>query len=210
MAPTPVDNSLTADPTSTPPPSPAYWAKANIITTIVFCLFALLFSGILIAFFIHRRNEKRKVTNPTPDKAGLLANEDKTSMFSRNRATSVTLYVDSEAEAQSKKTSHETVSLIPLQLTPAQEIGNPMNSTESAGSGISAMSRVSRATRASSGTQSTMLLSPISSICDDGDMGSRRPGRARSSSATSVRYYDRTPLDAPPMPIPIIVRTGSD
>ncbi|KAI8936270.1 hypothetical protein NX059_006692 [Plenodomus lindquistii] len=240
MAPTPVDNTLTAaDPTSTPTPH-HYWTKPNIAVTIVF---GLLFLGViagLLLFVLHRRSQAEKLakrlSTHNPDKAGLLANEDKTnSMFSRHRASSITLYVDSEADARSKRTSVDTMSLVPLQVTPAaEEVRDPMNNsthseytttgtstatlnnnninnntTESTGSGISALSRTTHTS-----TLSSLLLSPVSSsspAADDRDLGLRPAPRARSTSTSSqrARYYESVPLNAGDMPpIPRIVHSS--
>lgn len=198
MAPIPANDSLIAD--HTPSPSPGYWTKANIIGTVIFAVFALVITCLLVAFFIRRCMEKASITNPQADKAGLLANEDKTNMFSRTGVSSVTVYVDSEADARTKQ---ESVSLIPLQVTPVEEaVADPIRNTQSEGSGISVVSSVS------SSTQRTVLLSPISPM-DDGSTASSMSGRPRSTSGASMRYYDRTPLDVPAMPVPIAVRTVS-
>jgi hypothetical protein len=130
-------------------------------------------------------------------------------MFSRDRHSSVTLYVDEEADARNKRASQDTISLVPLQITPADEIRDPIDetpTTASNGSGVSAMSRLS------SNTASTMMLSPISPSDEDGDLSIRPSGRARSASSVSqkARYYDTTPVDVQRGPIPTIIRTPSD
>ncbi|CAO2650491.1 Nn.00g017830.m01.CDS01 [Neocucurbitaria sp. VM-36] len=208
MAPTPTGENLAGDPTSSAKPDPGYWTKANIAVTTVFALLALGIFLALLLFFLHRRSQKKKHATPHADKAGLLANEDKTSMFSRNRESSVTLYVDSEVDAQSKRASQETTSLIPLQITPVEESRDPMNiHQESTGSGVSAMSRSTN-----TNTLSTILLSPISPIGEEGDLGIRPTGRPRSTSSASqrARYYETTPQNIAMPPIPKIIRTPSD
>ncbi|KAJ4367425.1 hypothetical protein N0V83_007007 [Neocucurbitaria cava] len=208
MAPTPTTEGLVADPTSSATPDSGYWTKTNIAVTTVFALLALGIFLALLLFFLHRRAQKKKKHATHADKAGLLANEDKTSMFNRNRESSVTLYVDSEADAQSKRVSQDTISLIPLQITPVEERRDPMNNTtESTGSGISSMSRSTNAN-----TLSTILLSPVSPTGDGGDLGIRPSGRARSTSTSSqrARYYETTPQNIEMPPIPKIIRTPSD
>lgn len=212
MAPTPTSDTLAADPTSSATPATGYWTKANIAVTAVFALLALGLFLALLLFYLHRRSQKKKHAKPHSDKAGLLENEDKTSMFSRNRESSVTLYVDSEHhDVQRKRISQETTSLIPLQITPVEELRDPMNSynnnTTSTGSGVSAMSSTTNAN-----TLSTILLSPVSPSGDQGDLGIRPSGRARSTSSASqkARYYETTPSNIAMPPIPKIIRTPSD
>ncbi|KAI4686479.1 uncharacterized protein J4E84_005759 [Alternaria hordeiaustralica] len=208
MSPIPVDNNLVADEDLASVPYSGYWTKANIALTVVF---GLIFLAIILAcliFYLHRLREKKKLDNRKSDTAGLLANEDKTSMFSRVRASSVTLYVDSEADARNKRSSTDTMHLVPLQVTPSEEAGDPIaENTESAGTGVSAMSRQSN------GTLSTMVLSPISPGGDEGDMSLRpaQTGRARSTSTASqrARYYESTPMVAMPQ-IPKIIHTTSE
>jgi hypothetical protein len=208
MAPIPADNSLSAEPDHKSKSHSGYWSKANIALTTVFVIvfLAVVLAGIL--FCLHRRKEKKKLDNRRSDKTGLLQNEDKTNMFSRNRATSLTLYVDSETDARTKRSSADTMPLVPLQITPAEEARDPMannNTTESEGTGVSALSRQSNA------TLSTMMLSPVSSTAGDGDLSVRPAGRARSTSTASqkARYYESTPLYAAMPPIPKIVHTAS-
>jgi hypothetical protein len=206
MAPIPVDNNnLIADPTATPKPDEGYWTKSNIAVTAVFALLALAFFVLLLVFYIRRRSQKKQLANLKSDKAGLLANEDKTSMFSSTRHSSVTVYVDEEGNRQ---TTQDGVPLVPLQITPAEEVQNPMDTptATSNGSGVSAMSRLSTT------TASTMMLSPMSPSGEDGDLSVRQYGRPRSTSTTSqkARYYETTPTDPKSVQIPIIVRTLSD
>jgi hypothetical protein len=206
MAPIP-DNNLIAEPDHKKEPSPGYWSKANIALTIVFGLVSLAIILASILFFLHRRAEKKKLEHRKSDKAGLLANEDKTNMFSRNRGSSLTLYVDSETDARNKRSSADTMHLVPLQVTPVEETRDPIAATtNSAGSGISALSRQSN------GTLSTMMLSPIGSTSgEDGDLSVRPAGRARSTSTASqrARYYETTLMNEAMPPVPMIVHTAS-
>ncbi|KAH7095638.1 hypothetical protein FB567DRAFT_35178 [Paraphoma chrysanthemicola] len=223
MAPTPTEdvenndsnNNLVADPSPTPKPDPGYWTKSNIGLTVMFAILALAISLVLLIFYLRRRSEKKKrILNPKSDKAGLLAHEDKESMFSRHRHSSVTLYVDSDTDAQTRRVSQESISLVPLNVTPLDEVHDPFahnarantTTTASHGSGVSAISRLS------SNTASTMMLSPISPTGDEGDLSIRPSGRARSTSSASqkARYYESTPVDVERPPIPRIVRTPSD
>ncbi|KAF2832899.1 hypothetical protein CC86DRAFT_1701 [Ophiobolus disseminans] len=211
MAPTPTeDKSLVADPTSTAAPHEGYWTKANIGVTIVFGLLALAICLLLLLFLLRRRSEKKKEARRKSDRAGLLAHEDKTNMFSKERHSSVTLYLDTESEAQSKQISRESMSLVPLQVTPLEEAHDPIGRTDtttaSNGSGVSALSRLSY------NTASTMMLSPISPNAEEGDLSVRPSGRPRSTSTASqkARYYDTTPMNVDMPPIPTIIRTRSD
>ncbi|KAF1939526.1 hypothetical protein EJ02DRAFT_456827 [Clathrospora elynae] len=206
MAPIPVDNTLAADPISTQKPPAKFWSKANIAYTVVVSLLTL---GVILAavlFYLHRRTQKKKHEDSKSDKAGLLANGDKTSMFNRNRASSVNLYIDSEADARSKQASTDAIHLIPLHITPVEESRDSIgDNTESAGSGISAMSQNSIV------TLSTRMLSPVSLSGEDGDLAMRPTGRARSTSTASqkARYYETTPTNGQMPPIPKIVHTPS-
>jgi hypothetical protein len=199
MAPTPPQpNDNLAEPEVSAKPYEGYWTKTNIAFTAVFALLSLIVFIVLLTFYLRRRSHKKKrVVHPKSDKAGLLEHEDKTNMFSRERHSSVTLYVDSEADAQSKRASQDAISLIPLQVTPLEEVHDPMNR-----SGISALSRLS---------SSTLMLSPISPNGEEGDMGVRPSGRPRSTSTTSMkaRYYDTTPTNVEMPPIPTIIHTPS-
>jgi hypothetical protein len=203
MAPTPStdtnNNNLTANPTTTPKPSPKYWTKANIAVTTVFALLFLAIFLVLLAFVFHRRAQRKRHINATPDKAHLLKHEDKTNMFSRERHSSVTLYVDTDAR---KRASTDTTTLTPLQITPLEEVHDPLNT--STGTGVSAPSHLS------TNTASTMLLSPISPGAEDGDLGLRGEGRPRSTSTASqrARYYESVGGgDLEMRDIPRIVRT---
>lgn len=211
MAPTPVsDKPLLAEPTSTVKPHENYWSKANIAVTIVFGLLALAICLLLLVFYLHRRREKRKEANRKSDRAGLLAHEDKTNMFSKERHSSVTLYVDTETDARSKRISQESMNLVPLQVTPHEETRDPIahndTTTTSNGTGVSSLSQVS------TNTASTMMLSPISSGDEEGDLSIRASARPRSTSTVSqrARYYDTTPTNVEMPPIPKIVHTPSD
>jgi hypothetical protein len=217
MAPTPTEgdnsnNNLLVDPTSLPKPAEGYWTRVNIAVTAVFALLFLTIIIVLLVFFFHRRSHKKKRANRKSDKASLLAHEDKTNMFSRGRHSSVTLYVDEETEARSKRKSSDTISLIPLQVTPIEEIQDPIEPAAAAaaasnGSGVSALSRLS------TNTMSTMMLSPISPSAEEGDLGMRQSaGRPRSTSTASqrARYYESTPMDVERPPVPVIIRTASD
>lgn len=211
MAPTPVDDNLLTNPTFTAKPEEGYWTKSNIAVTIVFAVLALAVALLLLAFGVRKRSEKKKKNaHRKSDKVGLLENEDKASMFSKERHSSVTLYVDSDSESKSNNVSQESMPLVPLQITPLEEVHDPLNrpdyTTPSYGSGVSAMSRLSN------NTASTMMLSPVSLSGDDGDLSTRPSGRPRSASTTSqkARYYESTPLNAQMPPIPRIIRTPSD
>jgi hypothetical protein len=211
MAPTPTDDkSLVADPTSTAKPDEGYWTKSNIAVTIVFGLLTLAICLLLLAFYLRRRSEKKKEAHRKSDRAGLLAHEDKTNMFSKERHSSVTLYIDTETDAQSKRISQESMPLVPLQITPLEEVHDPIGRTDtttaSNGSGVSALSRLS------TNTASTIMLSPLSPNGDDGDLSIRSSGRPRSTSTASqrARYYDTTPMNVAMPPIPKIIRTPSD
>ncbi|KAF2035018.1 hypothetical protein EK21DRAFT_107649 [Setomelanomma holmii] len=214
MAPTPTEdkNTLVADPTVTAKPDEGYWTKTNIGVTVMFALLALAILLVLLVFYLRRRADKKKRVHPKSDKAGLLAHDDKESMFSRHRHSSVTLYVDSEADAQSKGVSQESMSLIPLQVTPLEEVHDPIGSnnrnvtTASNGSGVSAISRIS------SNSASTMMLSPMSPSGEERDLSIRPSGRLRSTSSASqkARYYESRPMNVEMPPIPKIIQTPSD
>ncbi|KAF1915133.1 hypothetical protein BDU57DRAFT_263374 [Ampelomyces quisqualis] len=211
MTPTPVkdDSNLLADPTSTPKPDDGYWTKANIGVTATSAVLTLTVFVVLLVFWIRRRSQKKKRINRKSDKAALLQDEDKGSMFSRGPHSSVTLYVDEEANMRSKRPIQDTIFLVPLQITPAEETRDPIETTSttaSNGSGVSVMSRLS------SNTASTLMLSPIPPNDEDGDLSIRPSGRARIMSRTSqkARYYDTTPVDVDRGPIPTIIQTSSD
>lgn len=206
------NNSLLVD-VDPPKPDVPYWTKANIALTSVFALLALSIVTVLLAFYFRRRSEKKKLQqmhHPKSDKAGLLQHVDKSSMFSRHRHSSVTLYVDSEADSQQNKTSRESMALTPVHETPSQEARDLLTrldtTTRSNGSGISTVSRLS------TNTASTMILSPVSPCGDDGDLSIRPSGRPRSVSTISQRgrYYETTPTNIDMPPVPEIVRTPSE
>jgi hypothetical protein len=192
MAPTPVENNLSAEPLATSKPDENYWKPANIAFTAVASALALGVILAVVAFFVYRHRQQKKIAQTTPAKESLLeGDERKSSMFSRERASSVTVYVDNaNTDTAYKRVSQEPTPLAPLHIntqapTPAA----------SAGSGVSSLSRNSN------GTLSSMMLSPVSE-------GSR-PSRPRSTSTSSVRYYAVTPTDTT-IPVPKIVRTDLD
>jgi hypothetical protein len=213
MAPTPTndmnnDNNLMADTTATPNPNVVYWTKANIAVTAVFALLALAIFIILLAFYLRRRSHKKKHANRKSDKAALLQHDDKSTMFSRERHSSVTLYIDEDTQAQGNRASQDNTSLIPLHITPGENVHDALDTTASTsnGSGVSAMSRLT------TNTMSTMMLSPILPS-ENGDLSVRSSGgRSRSTSTSSqrARYYENTPVDVERPPVPIIVRTELD
>lgn len=188
----------------------------SIVAIAVFIFFGLGFAITITAFIIHRRRERNKLppeNRPTSyhpfrtnsAKSSLLANQaptpedDKSSMFSRDRS-SVSLYLDTDVHDTRRK-SVDTVPLIPLQITPAEDVHDPLDRTTSVGSGISSRSRHS--------------LSPIGPITDEQDLGSRRT-RPRSTSAAS-RYYEsmsplreNNPASISPPQVPKIVHTPSE
>lgn len=190
MAPTPVDNNLSAESTATPKPDENYWKPANIAITAVASALALGVILAVIAFFVYRHRQHKELAKTIPAKESLLeGDERKSNMFSRERVSSVTVYVDN-AEAD---TSYKRVSLEPTPLAPLHI--NTQRPAASAGSSVSAESRNSNS------TLGTMMLSPVSE-------GSR-PTRPRSTSTSSVRYYAVTPTDTT-IPVPKILRTISD
>ncbi|KAK3204084.1 hypothetical protein GRF29_106g1650122 [Pseudopithomyces chartarum] len=139
MAPLP-----TNDPTTTPsPPKPANnpWNTATIIVGAVFLFLLLALIGTLIAFLLHKRSLRNKLPpshrprsyhpfrTETTDKTSLLSNaqspsdDERSSMFSRERGGSVSLYVDAEPTPKRISTqSMETVNLVPLHITPARSV----------------------------------------------------------------------------------------
>ncbi|KZM21782.1 hypothetical protein ST47_g7102 [Ascochyta rabiei] len=191
MTPTPVDNILSANPTSTSKPDENYWKPSNIAFTAVASALALGVIVAAIAFFIYRHRQHKELAQTTAAKEGLLdGDERKSSMFSRERASSVTVYVDhADTDTAYKPVSQEPAPLVPLHI-------NTQAPAASVGSGISAMSRNSNS------TLGTMVLSPMSE-------SSRPTGRPRSTSTSSVRYYAVTPTDTT-IPVPKIVRTISE
>jgi hypothetical protein len=217
MAPVPADDTVVSTGSLKAQPNTTYWTKANIISTIVFIIVSVLILACILFFFLYRRHENKKLSKRKSDTAGLLANEDKTSMFSRDRASSVTLYVDSDAAARNNRPSIETMSLVPLHITPAEEASDPIvvRDAASTGSGVSSM------TRLSTGTQSTVMLSPVLRSAEELDMGLRTAtaggatavagGRPRSTSTASQRsrYYERTSLSVDMPEVPKIVHTSA-
>lgn len=192
MAPTPADNNLSAEPSTTSKPDQNFWKPANIAFTAVASALALGVVLGVVAFFIYRHQQHKKIAQRTPAKESLLeGDERKSSMFSRERTSSVTVCVDNvNTDSGYKRISQEPIPLAPLHVntkfpTPAA----------SGGSGISSTSRNSNS------TLSTMMLSPVSE--------DSRPSRPRSTSTSSVRYYAVTPTN-PTIPVPKIVHPVSD
>lgn len=186
--------------------------KGTIVALSLLGFFIIVFSVTLIGYLFHRRAERNKVppekrpasyhpfrtSTHSSAKSSLLANaaptgtnedaaNDKSSMFSRSRVSSLSVYMDPDVHAdRSKRASVDTVSLIPLHVTPpAEEMhDDPMNG--STGSGVSNMSRLSLST---STTGESLGLSQIP-VPPEGYDASRPKGRPRSTSATSMRYYE--------------------
>ncbi|KAL1599597.1 hypothetical protein SLS60_007400 [Paraconiothyrium brasiliense] len=199
MAPLPADNQ-TIDQESTSKEGGKSWTTATIVVGAVFLFLLLALIGTVIGFYIHKRKLRSKLPaehrprsyhpfrTETTDKSSLLADaqtpdEERSSMFSRERS-SVSVYVDAEPVAKRVSSqSMETVSLIPLHVTPAERQVS-MTGEISNGSGVSALSSSSRYSRGS------LSLSPIQP--EDGDLGTR-PDRPRSTSTSSVRYYSGLP-----------------
>ena len=184
MAPTPVDNKLPAEPSTTSGPDKGYWSTGNIAMTAVAAAFALGVFLAIVAFLVHRRRQNKKIAQSIPAKESLLAGEErKSSMFSRERASSVTVYVDNAPT----ETSYNPVRPDPAPLAPLHidtQIPTPAAST---GSGASSLSMNSRS------SLSSMMMSSASE-----GPGASRP---RSTSYSSLRYYSVTPADTT-MPIP--------
>ncbi|KAH9865737.1 hypothetical protein J1614_009324 [Plenodomus biglobosus] len=233
MAPTPASDAMTAEPTSTATPHRRYWTKNNIAITIVFGLLFLALAAGLLLFYLHHRSQTKKKTlshRHSSDQTGLLAHSDKTNMFSRHRSSSITLYLDSEPDAhRTNRSSIDTMSLIPLHLSPAdgshQEVHDPPSpppptapptattiteSTESTGTAVS------KSTISSISTHSSLLrLSPVSPIPDQHTSSLRPAPRARSVSTASqrARYYESVRAEGQgvpvvtPVPIPRIVQS---
>ncbi|KAF3049852.1 hypothetical protein E8E11_008872 [Didymella keratinophila] len=192
MAPTPMDNNLSSEPAATSKPDQNYWKPANIAFTAVASALALGVILAVVAFFVYRHRQHKKIAQTTPAKEGLLeGDERKSSMFSRERISSVAVYVDNA----NTDTAYERVNQEPTPLAPLHVNTQTPTPAASAGSGISALSRNSNS------TLGTMMLSPVSE-------GSR-PSRPRSTSTSSVRYYAVTPTDTT-VPVPKIIRTVSD
>ncbi|KAF1930796.1 uncharacterized protein M421DRAFT_418276 [Didymella exigua CBS 183.55] len=191
MAPTPVNN-LSAEPLATSEPDESYWKPANIAFTAVASALALGIILAVIAFLVYRHRQHKKINRSIPAKESLLeGDERKLSMFSRERASSVTVYVDNaNTENAYKRVSQKPTPLAPLRVSTHTPVP-----TASAGSGISELSRHSNS------TLGTMMLSP-------GSEGSR-PSRPQSTSTSSVRYYAVIPTDIT-TPVPKTIRTVSD
>ncbi|KAJ5058954.1 hypothetical protein J3E72DRAFT_230487 [Bipolaris maydis] len=205
MAPTPADTTpeaLSPTPTGSlkSKPTTTYWTKANIISTTIFIIICVLLLAGALSLFLYRRHQTKKLATQKPDAAALLApNKDKENMFSRDRASSVTLYVDSDADDRRKRASTDTMHLVPLHITPMEEHQDPLAAGLATGPGRSSVSATS-----SSGSQGSVLLSPV-----DGEAGVRSVGRPRSTSTASTRsrYYER--VDGGEMPqVPRIVHTA--
>jgi len=222
MAPIPENDQPTSQPDPASDRKP--WTTSTIVMGAVFLFLLVAFIIALVVFVFHKRALRKKMPPETrskpyrpfrtesTDKSRLLENaaalspdEERSSMYSRERG-SVSLYVD--ADPMVKRTSMETVSLIPLQVTPApEERQESLTGNISNGSGVSAGS--SRYTSSSRYSRSSAGLSPLSPEQDEGDLGSRRT-RPRSTSTSSVRYYATTPTSEKPPEIPKIVHTVSD
>ncbi|KAJ4354537.1 uncharacterized protein N0V89_006274 [Didymosphaeria variabile] len=235
MAPLPADNQ-TIDQESTSKDGGKSWTTATIVVGAVFLFLLLAFIATMIVFYIHKRKLRSKLPaehrprsyhpfrTETTDKSSLLAgaqtpDEEHSSMYSRERS-SVSVYVDAEPPVGKRVSSQsmETVSLIPLHVTPAGR-QESLAGEISNGSGVSALSSSSRYSRGS------LSLSPMSPVHqEDGDLGTR-PNRLRSTSTSSVRYYSGLPdnntwktsntpdinaASQQPPEIPKIVHTFSD
>lgn len=210
MAPRPLTDAL-----SEPKPTTHHFEKrglgtASIVSIVIFTFFSLTFIITSAAWWYHKRAERNKLP---PEKrpvsyqpwrtesyeSSLLKNaapspeDDKSSMFSRDRNSSLSLYVDTETH--DRRASMETASLIPLHVTPVDEAHDPMDRKTSVGSGVSGLSRYSRGS-----------LAP--EVEGEGEDLGLRKTRPRSTSATSTRYYEVTPTDVSPQ-IPKIVHTPS-
>ncbi|KAF2690955.1 hypothetical protein K458DRAFT_64907 [Lentithecium fluviatile CBS 122367] len=211
MAPTPANDQPNPQPTNTPK-STNSWSTGAIIVAAIFGFLFILLVGTVITYWYTKRRERSKLPpehrrssyhpfrTEASDKSGLLANQapspedDKSSMFSRDRSrSSVSLYVP--AEVVERRLSTENVSLIPLHITPAEEVHDPISATTSSGSGVSKGSRIS------------LGLSPIQT---GESSGSRPSGRPRSTSSTSMRYYsNNSPENTAAPQVPKIVHTPS-
>lgn len=192
MAPTPAESILSAAPSPTSKPDGNYWSPANIAVTVVASALFLGFVLVGIAFIVYKHRQRQKIAQNIPAKESLLeGDERKSSMFSRERASSVTVYVDQTNRDTAYKGIHtEPTPLAPLHINTQAPV-----SATSAGSGVSAVSRNSNS------TLGTLMLSPASD--------NPRASRPRSTSTSSVRYYAVTPIDTT-IPVPTIVRTISD
>ncbi|KAF2263982.1 hypothetical protein CC78DRAFT_580902 [Lojkania enalia] len=216
MAPLPSDAGVDkAQPDNNQTHQEGGWSTASIVGLSIFAFFIVCFAITGFAYWYHRRAERNKLPpehRPTSyhpfrtassAKSSLLANaapspeDDKRSMFSRESRTSVSLYVDTDVT--DRRASMETVSLIPLHVTPAEEVLDPMERhVESNGSGVSRQS-----TRTSGSGSGSVALSPIPN--EEHDLGIRKT-RERSTSTASTRYYEANTKP----PVPKIVHTPSE
>ncbi|KAL5116568.1 hypothetical protein ACEQ8H_005564 [Pleosporales sp. CAS-2024a] len=220
MTPTPTNednrnnnnSSLSTDASTTSlSPQVEYWTKENTAVTVVFAVLALTTFVLLLSFYLCHRSQKKKQADGRSDQAALLVytkHMDRPSMFSRERHNSMTLYVDEEHEARRQRVRSDNMSLIPLQVRPAEQRHDAMAEPAPAshGSGVSSMSRLSLNT-----TSSTMMLSPISPT-EDGHVRVGQTARPRSTSSASQRarrYYESMPKDVARPPVPVIIRTAS-
>lgn len=224
MAPTSIDtapNAPTA--TATANPEDGKWTTASIVGVSFFAFFLVAFAVTLGGYFYHRRAARNKLppearptsyhpfrTMSNTDKSGLLANaapapeDDKRSMYSRDSRASISLYVDTDHDLENRRRSMDTVSLIPLHVTPGDERDDPMGRTNSTGSGVTISSRSSR------GSLGLTTIHMPRDHTQEQDLGVPKT-RARSSSAASARYYEVTPTDTvSPVQIPKIVHTPSE
>ncbi|KAF2120432.1 hypothetical protein BDV96DRAFT_594898 [Lophiotrema nucula] len=222
MAPKPVDVQPATQTNTKTEPQESRWNTATIVSLSIFAFVIVAFGITVFAFWWHRRAERMKLppearpvsyhpfrTASSKQKEGLLANaapspeDDKRSMFSRDSRASLSLYVDAEHHELNKRASMETVSLIPLHITPVDEVHDPFERADSNGTGISGISRSTTATSTDS-----LGLSTITVPGGEDDLGVRKT-RQRSSSALSARYYETTPVVPHPQ-VPKIVHTPSD
>ena len=214
MAPTPSDAQPSAAPVDSPTPTNS-WSTGAIVVAAVFGFILVCLIATAITFCIRKRKARSKLPpqhqrpsyhpfrTVSSDRKGLLENqapspdEDKTTMFSRDRSrSSVSLYVP--AEVMERRPSLEQVSLIPLHVTPAEEVQDPVSAAGSNGSGVS---------KSSKGSRISLGLSPVHTNDNSTSVPKTRP---RSTSTTSVRYYSGTSSDNSSIPqIPKIVHTAS-
>ncbi|CBX92823.1 hypothetical protein IAQ61_005816 [Plenodomus lingam] len=226
MAPTPVSDNPSTQTRTTASHNRTYWTKSHIALTIVFgLLFLALFLAALL-FFLHRRSQakKKSLSHRQSDSAALLSNEDKTHMFSRNRASSVPLYLDQDATTHSTNPQNtQPLTLVPLQITPIHQQHTavpPSTITQSSGSGVTDRSTPTLYTSATTTTtittstitpSSTLLLSPVSPLSNyDPDMDIESASRARSASSASqrARYYGGGPLSGEVSPVARVAGSG--
>ncbi|KAJ4296537.1 hypothetical protein N0V90_006582 [Kalmusia sp. IMI 367209] len=151
MAPIPANDQPADQPSSKPEEKSSQgWSTPTIVVGAVFLFLLVAFIITLVAFYFHKRSLRKKLPaehrskpyrpfrTESTDKSALLADvktpdEERSSMFSRERS-SVSLYVD--AEPVDKRASMETVSLIPLHVTPAER-QDSLTGQISNGSGVS-------------------------------------------------------------------------